>query len=76
MEPQVHRRVLARAAAKLGGVEALASSLRISRKLLMAYITGGEPVPDVLFLRAIDVILEDVPAILREPPERSESLPK
>ena len=64
---RVGRRVLARAAAKLGGVEALAEHLAIRQRLLQSYITGAEPVPDALFLRAIDIILDDVPAILLEP---------
>ena len=64
---RVGRRVLARAAAKLGGIEPLAERLGISQRLLQYYISGREPVPDSLFLRAIDIILDDVPAILLEP---------
>ena len=73
---RVGRRVLARAAAKLGGVEALAAHLEISQRVLQYYITGVEPVPDALCLRAIDVILEDVPAIVREPPGTNEGIAK
>jgi hypothetical protein len=56
---QVGRRVLARAAAKVGGVQELVARLDISARLLRYYIAGRERVPDALFLRAIDVILED-----------------
>ena len=56
---QVGRRVLARAAAKVGGVAELAARLDISQRVLQYYIADREPVPDALFLRAIDVILED-----------------
>jgi len=73
---RVGRRVLARAAAKLGGVESLAERLEISQRLLQYYITGREPVPDVLFMRAIDVILEEEPPILREAPGANERVAK
>ena len=73
---RIGRRVLARAAAKLGGVDALAARLEISEQVLRHYITGREPVPDALLMRAIDVILEDVPTIVREPPGVGESVAK
>lgn len=73
---RVGRRVLARVAAKMGGVEALAVHLKISESLLQHYITGIEPVPDALFLRAIDFILEDVPALAPETPIESARLAK
>ena len=37
------------------------------------YITGHEPVPDALLLRAIDVILDEAPAILRNKKARPEA---
>jgi hypothetical protein len=55
------RKVLARAAAHLGGVRPLSSRLRISELLLQRFITGERPVPDELFLRAVDVVLEHLP---------------
>ncbi len=73
---RVGRKVLARAAAMMGGVEPLAAHLKITQRLLQQYITGVEPVPDVLLLRAIDVILEDVPTLLREPVGDGASLAK
>jgi hypothetical protein len=60
---QVGRRVLAHAAAKIGGVEELGARLKISHRVLQHYLAGGEPVPDVLLLRAIDVILEELPGV-------------
>lgn len=57
------RRVLARAAAQLGGVEPLAAKLMIRARLLQYYITGSEPVPDSLLLRAIDIVLQGLPEI-------------
>jgi hypothetical protein len=42
----------------LGGVEALAAKLDIGPRVLKHYITGNEPVPDSLFLRVIDVVLD------------------
>lgn len=56
------RRVLARAAAMMGGAEQLAAHLKISHRVLQHYLVGTEPVPDALFLRAIDVILDNTPA--------------
>jgi hypothetical protein len=58
---EVARQVLARAAAKVWGVEALASRSILRHRLLYHYIEGKHAVPDVVFLRAVDVMLEDVP---------------
>jgi hypothetical protein len=52
------RKFLAHAAIRLGGVEALAAKLDIGPRVLEHYITGNEPVPDSLFLRVIDVVLD------------------
>ena len=54
----VARKVLARAAAYLGGPEALAAKFRLSPRVIQHYLTGNERVPDSLLLQAIDVILE------------------
>jgi hypothetical protein len=58
---EIGRRVLARAAAQLGGVEALAVRLDLSHRVLQRYIIGDEPIPDSLFFRAVDVILAELP---------------
>jgi len=54
------RKVLAHAAAQVG-VPALAERLQISQRLLHHYLTGHELIPDELFLRALDVIIEQLP---------------
>lgn len=54
------RKVLAHAAAQIG-VAALAERLHISPRTLHEYLTGGVLVPDAIFLRALDVILERLP---------------
>ena len=55
------RHLLARAAVRLGGVDALASQLEISERVLTLYIQGHGAVPDSLLLRVIDVILDTLP---------------
>jgi hypothetical protein len=55
------RKVLAHAAAQVG-VAALAGRLQISERMLRHYLTGQELIPDELFLRAVDVIIEQLPA--------------
>lgn len=57
---------MARAAAMMGGAEQLAAHLKISHRVLQHYLVGKEPVPDVLFLQAIDVILDNTPASAAE----------
>jgi len=55
------RRVLARAAVLLGGVARLSERLALSQRQLTDYLTGEEPIPDELFLGAIDIVLEELP---------------
>lgn len=55
------RRVLARAAVQLGGIPRLAERLEITPAELRDYLMGMEPIPDALFLDAIDVVLEELP---------------
>ena len=54
------RRVLARAAVMAGGADRLAGRLGLTQRQLADYLTGGVPIPDELFLSAIDVVLEDL----------------
>ncbi len=61
MVTQVARKVLARAAAKVGGVQALANRLKLAPRIVAHYIEGHDAIPDSVLLLAIDVILEDVP---------------
>jgi hypothetical protein len=55
------RRVLARAAVLLGGVCALGERLEVTQRQLGDYLTGALPIPDALFLAAIDIVLEELP---------------
>jgi DNA-binding transcriptional regulator YdaS (Cro superfamily) len=57
----VSRQILARAAAEVGGVEALASRLGVSPRVVEHYISGHELVPDGLLLQVIDVVLDGRP---------------
>ena len=52
--------MLARAAA-LNGVEALAERLQVSARVLRHYLSGYELIPEHLFLKAVDVIIEHLP---------------
>lgn len=55
------RKLLAHVAVQMGGVDRLAGKLGISARLLNLYITGKERIPDSLFLRVVDVVLEKEP---------------
>lgn len=55
------RRVLARAAAQVGGIPKLASELNLSEGILRRYVLGKEPIPEGLMLQIIDVLLEQLP---------------
>jgi hypothetical protein len=52
-------RLLRAAAEVAGGPQALAARLNISEKLLGMFIADRSELPDVLLLRAVDIILED-----------------
>lgn len=58
---QAARQVLARAAMVVGGTEALAARLDMSPRVLKLYLEGSESIPDSLLLRAIDLIVDDLP---------------
>jgi len=72
----VARHVLARAAAKVGGVAELASRLNLSPRVLHYYVTGRLVVPDALFLRALDVALEELPEVGLASRQAAQSLPE
>lgn len=55
------RQILAKAAVKVGGAEVLASRLEITAQVLKLYLEGDQEIPDSLLLRAIDIIIEDLP---------------
>jgi hypothetical protein len=68
----VSRRVLERAAARLGGAAALAAKLGIGERVLSRYLEGRELVPDALFLRAVDIVLEQLPEVQKESEAKSQ----
>lgn len=52
-----HRRTLVRALEALGGEkDRLAAALRISSEDLEAYLAGAKPVPQQVFLDALDIV--------------------
>jgi hypothetical protein len=71
------RKVLAHAAAQVG-VARLAERLHITERALRDYLTGTTLVPDEVFLRAVDVIVERLPepANPSAPPGASRSRPR
>jgi hypothetical protein len=54
----VGQRVLDRAVEKLGERK-LVVRLQISHSMLRAYLRGQYPVPDVILLRAVDVVMDN-----------------
>jgi len=69
------RQILAKAAVKIGGAEVLASRLEITARVLKMYLEGDQEIPDSVLLRAIDIIIEDLPQALPDPsdPTRPQS---
>jgi hypothetical protein len=53
----VYTRVLHRACQILGGVDKLASHLKVSRERVHAWLEGEEVPPSSMFLKAVDLIL-------------------
>ena len=51
-------KLLQAVAEMLGGENALAARLRIGENLLAIYLSGARPLPDLLLLRAVDIVLE------------------
>jgi hypothetical protein len=70
------RHVLARAAAKVGGVGELASRLNIRPRALRHYVSGDLPVPDALFLRVLDVLLDELPETRPVSQRAAQSVPE
>ena len=55
----VYVRTLGRAAALSGGTLELARRLQVTPEQLDAWIAGSEIAPDAVFLRAVDLLMED-----------------
>jgi len=51
-----HRRTLRRAVEILGGPDRVAQALGVSPSDVEAYLSGLKPLPDRLFLRALDIV--------------------
>jgi hypothetical protein len=58
MENAVHTRSLKRATELLGGAEALATYLNRSPTLVCRWLDGSLPVPDSVFLKVVDLLLD------------------
>lgn len=67
-EVEIYARTLARAAVLSGGREALAKKLNVSPDQLDAWIAGADEAPAAVFLLAVDLLMEDTLATLRERP--------
>lgn len=72
----VARHVLARAAAKVGGVAKLAARLNLSQRALSWYVHGDLTVPDALFLKALDIVLEELPETRQASQQAAQSSPE
>lgn len=58
MAERVHQRTLLRAAAVLGGINALAKRLKVRPGLLLTWMRGRTRVPQQVFLAAVEIVLE------------------
>ena len=56
-------RLFNRAAARIGNARLLALHLRLSDEQLAAYLMGKALPPDEVLLRAVDLILDELPGI-------------
>ena len=56
----VHARTLEKAAHLIGGERALARYLRVPMPELFVWMGGASPIPDGVFLRAVDLVLDDL----------------
>jgi hypothetical protein len=71
---QVHVRTLKRAAAIVGGEEALALRLRATPSHLALWLAGAEPPPLHIFLRAVDLVTEHAFPMAQSAEKTSEPL--
>jgi DNA-binding transcriptional regulator YdaS (Cro superfamily) len=69
-------KLLQAAAEIVGGTRALAWRLDISEALLSRFMTNRRELPDALFLRAVDIVLEDVRSDRTLGTEATESAPQ
>jgi hypothetical protein len=57
---EVYRRALARAREAIGGEVALARHLRVPGSAIIAWLSGEQQIPDVIFLRVVDLLVHDL----------------
>lgn len=60
-------RLLKNAAKTAGGVEAFATRVGISARLMRLYLEGRRPIPDELVFKAVDIVLDGPPASQSSP---------
>jgi len=60
---EVYRRALARAREAIGGEVQLARHLRVPGSAIIAWLSGEQPIPDVIFLRVVDLLVQDFEAV-------------
>lgn len=60
------RRIFVRAGERLGSVEGLAAHLGVSEKQIRAFLVGAAMPSDAVLLRAVEIVLDDLPAIQAE----------
>jgi hypothetical protein len=60
---ETHIRVLKRVVEIEGSEPALARRLKVRSSHLSIWLTGSEPVPEPVFLRAVDIILDATPRV-------------
>lgn len=68
-------KLLRTAAEMVGGDKTLASRLGIGEKVLTKYLAGNLQLPDLLLLRAVDIILADRQSRLAGSVENTAELP-
>ena len=52
----VHARALRRAAEIAGGLSQLSTKLGVPERALEVWLTGTQPIPPEIFLRAVDIV--------------------
>jgi len=63
---QVRRYTLAKAAETTGGAQALRRRLHVSAALLALWLSGAQPLPTDVFLKAVDILEEQSVKDLRK----------
>lgn len=73
MRETLYTRALRRASELLGGENVLAARLRVSRTAVTLWMSGLAGVPDDVFLKVVDLLLERKLSDMRAPPPRDPS---